>query len=36
MQLGIIVKICLQHNSATQMFEFVQRILWMTVSMFYY
>ncbi len=32
MQLGIIVKICLQYNSTTQMFEFVQRILWMTVS----
>ncbi len=31
MQLGIIVKIRLQQNSTTQMFEFVQRILWMTV-----
>ncbi len=31
MQLGIIVKIRLQQNSTTQMFEFVQRILWTTV-----
>ncbi len=30
-QLGIIVMICLQQNSTTQMFEFVQRILWTTV-----
>ncbi len=31
MYLGIIVKICLQQNSTTQMFEFVKRILWKTV-----
>ncbi len=30
MQLGIIVKICLQQNSTTQMFKFVQCILWIS------